>query len=705
MTDILLITPPFVQPNTPYPATAYLKGYLNRKGVHAEQFDLSVELLNSVFSRDFLSRVFENYTPGSADANIERIYTLQGAYLKVIEPVMSFLRGSDPTFANLICMPDFIPQSSRFETMQDLGDAFGGMGTQDCAKYICTLMLQDISDFIRATVAEEFEIVKYAERIGVSVPSFRELESKLQQPPNMIEEEMIRLLDRRLQESKPRFAGFTIPFPGNLWASLRCAQYIKKMYPNIATVAGGGYPTTELRSMSDKGIFRYFDYVILDDGELAIERIVNGGGLVNTYNSTGFHASEERVTHSERGCPDFGGLPHDKYFSLSEATNPMHRLWNDGRWNKMMLAHGCYWARCAFCDTTLGYIGCYDAGVPAADIVDWMERVARQTGSRGFHFVDEAAPPKLLKELSLEIIRRGLTFTWWTNIRFESAFTGDLCRLMAAAGCVAVSGGLEAASDRLLAMVNKGVTIESATIAMRNFFYAGIMVHTYLMYGLPTQTLQECVDSLEIVRQMFRAELIDSGFWHRYAMTVHSPSGREPEKMGVRRRNEHVNTFANNEIRFIEDRGYDINMVGDALNLSLAAYMAGEKLELPVNKWFESRIPQISVEQTEIVDHLIKPDSSRIFNENARLVWIGAQPKRTENGLTIEAPSQRKEFNFKAEDAEFLIEIMHLCGDLNHKIMLREVCEIYARHSTELFSTIYHSKKWDQLREFGLLQI
>ncbi|MFQ8806691.1 MAG: hypothetical protein ACLR8Y_18375 [Alistipes indistinctus] len=71
-------------------------------------------------------------------------------------------------------------------------------------------------------------------------------------------------------------------------------------------------------------------------------------------------------------------------------TNPMHRLWSDGRWNKMMLAHGCYWAKCAFCDTALDYICRYES-VPAAQLVDWMEQVMGQTGSRGFSCVDEAA--------------------------------------------------------------------------------------------------------------------------------------------------------------------------------------------------------------------------------------------------------------------------------------------------------------------------
>ena len=79
MTDILLLTPPFVQPNCPYPATAYLTGYLRRKGYAVAQADLSVEVLNKVFSREFLSNLFDCYD-GGGDDNCDRIVALRKDY-------------------------------------------------------------------------------------------------------------------------------------------------------------------------------------------------------------------------------------------------------------------------------------------------------------------------------------------------------------------------------------------------------------------------------------------------------------------------------------------------------------------------------------------------------------------------------------------------------------------------------------------------
>lgn len=703
MTDILLLTPPFVQPNCPYPATAYLTGYLRRKGYVVEQADLSIETLTNIFSRKFISDLFENYD-GEGDENCNRMWALREDYVATIESTMRFLQGKDATVASLICSPDYLPQAGRFEQMAELEELFGTLGQKDCAEHLATLYLQDLSDMIRATITPDFEIVKYGESLAMAIAEFSTIEQELQKPRNAIENIMCDILRGHIERTSPRMVGITVPFPGNLLGALRIGQYIKANYPEIKVVMGGGYPTTELRAMTDREIFRYVDYVVLDDGEVALERILSGGPLLHTYTSEGYTEGSGHISHRERGCPDFDGLPHSLYFSLTEVTNPMHRLWSDGRWNKMMLAHGCYWAKCAFCDTSLDYIGCYDA-VSASEIADWMERVAEQTGSRGFHFVDEAAPPRLLKELSLELLRRGARYSWWTNIRFEKSYTGDLCALMARAGCVAVSGGLEVASDRLLEMIGKGITIEQATIAMRNFYYAGIMVHTYLMYGLPTESLQESIDAAEVVRQMFRADLIGSAFWHRYAMTVHSRSGQEPEEFGVRRKDRFANPFANNEVPFAENRGYSLDMVGDGLNLSLANWLVGNGLERPVHKWFASKVPATTVIPSLITDHLIKPDGCRIYNDKARIVWVGGSPELTEEGILIHTPSTTKEVKFSEAEAEFMYAVVEQTSDLREEYTFEDIRSLWEEYFDKPFIEFYSSKKWDVVRKLGLLQI
>ena len=707
-TDILLVTPPLLQPNTAYPATAYLKGYLARQGIRAEQMDLSVELIAEIFSSAFLKQVFDAYQ-GDENPNIDRIYRLRKSYIGTIDTVVRFLQGQDPTVANLICSADFLPQGGRFEAIEDIEAAYGNMGLIDCAKYLATIYLEDISDFLRATVTPHFELVRYAEKISLSVPHFSTLQAELDKPLNLIEKRMLDLFDAEMQEQQPAYVGFSIPFPGNLLSALRCGQYIKEKYPHIKVIMGGGYPTTELRSLTDPAVFAYVDYIVLDDGEFPLEQIIKGGNLVQTFTCVDgkvvySDANKKRLSHKERGCPNFEGVPFDKYMSLVETANPMQRLWSDGEWNKMMLAHGCYWAKCAFCDTSLDYICRYDA-LDAVTIVDYMEQIMTQTGQSGFHFVDEAAPPKLLKEMALEILRRGLKVSWWGNIRFESAFTGDLCYLLAASGCIAVSGGVETASDRLLEKMNKGVSIEQLTIVLRNFYYAGIMVHTYLMYGFPTQTLPETVDALEVVRQLFQAELIGSAFWHRYAMTVHSPSGKNPELFEVRVKNKQPNPFANNEIHFAEDRQYNVAAAGESLRAATYNYMRQVGFEKPAHKWFEGKAPETEHEPTLITDQLIKPDASRIFDDRARLVWIGNEVGPTDEGLVLYGNAKEKALKFKDFESGFLLELIGNVSDLSKTYTFADAKELYAKYNEEPFVIFYHSKKWDILRGFGLLQI
>lgn len=588
---ILLVTPPFTQLNTPYPATTQLKAFVEQQGYEAEQTDLGIELIDEIFSKDFIE---SNFPIGLPDRE---------KYAITIEPVMRFLRGRDHTLASRIVAGNFLPETARAKGTEELEWAFGIAGVDDEARYLATLYLEDLAEKMRQYIDSNFELVRYAEHLCTYAADFDEIESTLSKKPTAIENAMLALLERHLLHTKPDMVAFTVPFPGCLLSALRCGQYIKKHYPEITVCMGGGFANTEWRQLSEPRVFDYVDYITLDDGELPLMRLIihkegriGDEELLRTYcrcegkvkyvdsNSNGMPT---QVANDTLPTPDFDGLPLDLYISTADMTNPMHSLWSCGRWNKLMMAHGCYWAKCAFCDTTLDYIGRYDSP-KAATVVDRMERIATQTGCSGFHFVDEALPPQLLREVCEEILRRRLVFSFWGNIRFEKTFTADYCELLADAGCIAVSGGLEVASDRLLRLIGKGVSVQQTVMAARNLSASGIMVHTYLMYGFPTETLQETIGALENVRRMFDEGIVHSAFWHRYAMTVHSPSGQMPEKYSARCANKGIyNSFCNNEIPFDADFDYDLDAVGDILRIATYNYMNGLGLDRPASKWFK----------------------------------------------------------------------------------------------------------------------
>lgn len=552
---ILLLTPPLTQLNTPYPATAYLKGLYVAQGHTVRQVDLGIELADRVLSGEFLRHI-----------GLER-------EARLIEPVKRFLRGQDDTLGPRIANRSLLPEGKRFQQLDEdnLEWSFGVAGTTDKALHLATLFIEDIADHIREQVDPHFDLVRYAEYLSNDAPVFDPLYDELLREPSPIDSIMLSLLEKEVEEFCPEQVDITVPFPGCLYGALRCGQWLKE-HTSSQVELGGGFPNTEWRQLNEPRIYEFCDKVVIDGHPEAIDY-----------------------------CPDFSDLPLDKYLSLTEITNPMHRLWSQGRWNKMVMAQGCYWHRCAFCDTSLPYIGNYRAP-QASVVVDRMERIAEQTRRTGFHFVDEALPPKLLGDVAEEILRRGLTLSFWGNIRFERAYTADLCDLLAEAGMVAVSGGLEVASDRLLKLMDKGVTIQQTVEACRHLRDAGIMVHTYLMYGFPTETLQETVDALETVRRMFDEGIVQSAFWHRYAMTCHSPSGHHPEAFGVRRTGTAAHPFCNNEVDWEPLDGgpqfsYDIEAVGAALRLATYNYMNGLGLDQPVRSWFPIKVPKPSQRQ------------------------------------------------------------------------------------------------------------
>jgi hypothetical protein len=289
--------------------------------------------------------------------------------------------------------------------------------------------------------------------------------------------------------------------------------------------------------------------------------------------------------------------------------NPMHRLWSDGRWNKLTVAHGCYWKKCSFCDVSLDYISRYDAA-SAETLVNRVDEIVAETGQTGFHLVDEAAPPKSLKAFSHELLQRNTSISWWGNVRFEKSFTPDLCNLMADSGCIAISGGLEVASDRLLKLMKKGVSVAQVARVTKAFSDAGILVHAYLMYGFPTQTVQDTVDSLEYVRQLFAAGCIQSGYFHRFTCTVHSPVGLNPEEYGITLQALPAvasnRVFAKNDVQFDDPTGVDHDALGQGLNKALYNYMHGIGLETNVRQWFEQRVPKTTVAKDFVEQALVQ---------------------------------------------------------------------------------------------------
>ena len=727
--SVLLITPPFTQINTPYPATPYLKGFLNTKNISAFQADLGIEVTVALFSKPGLQQLFGQINKNGKDVseNAKRIIALQDDYIQAIDEVILFLQGKDPTMAHGICKRNFLPEAGRFQQVDELQDSFGNMGLQDKAKYLATMFLEDLSDLIKECVDEHFGFSRYAEKLARSANSFDELYSSLQKEYTYVDHILIDILKQKMEALQPILVAISVPFPGNLYAALRCGQWVKKNYPGVKVAMGGGFANTELRSVSDARVFEFFDLISLDDGEAPIENIVKftegkigedelkrtfilKDGAVQYINNSSCHDYPQ----AELGTPDYSDLLLDKYISAIEVVNPMHSLWSDGRWNKLTMAHGCYWGKCTFCDISLDYIKLYEP-VAASLLCDRIETIVVQTGQSGFHFVDEAAPPALMRALALEIIRRKIKISWWTNIRFEKSFTRDLCFLLKASGCIAVSGGLEVASDRLLELIQKGITVAQVAKVNKHFTEAGIMVHAYLMYGFPTQTAQETIDSLEMVRQMFQGGILQSAYWHLFTMTAHSPVGLNPGKFGVKKATEAVGSFANNDLVHIDTKGADHEAFGEGLKKSLHNYMHAMCLDHPLQKWFEMKVPKTGVE-TDYISKLLNEEEYVGWRPNAKVVWIGKKPEleivtKSKKGsswelasLTFYSKTETVNIKVNKEQGIWLAAVLEELSVNNIKTYtLQELKASYEKSGLEDFELFWDNKPVNTLYKCGLL--
>ena len=729
--SVFLITPPFTQLNTPYPATAYLKGFLNTKNISSFQADLGIEVTLALFSRQGLINLFDTIRnkENLFSDNANRIIILRDDYIHTIDAVILFLQGKNPTLGQQIATRNFLPEASRFAQLDDLKWAFGTMGTQDKSKHLATMYLEDLSDLITECVDPHFGFSRYAERLARSANSFDELYASLQKEYTYIDILMLDILQKRMAETMPSLVAISVPFPGNLYTSLRCGQWIKQHYPTIKIAMGGGFANTELRSLSDPRVFEFYDFITLDDGEAPVENLlqfldnkITIDKLKRTFTLVNGHLTYINNTactdykQGQVGTPDYSDLLLDQYISAIEVVNPMHSMWSDGRWNKLTMAHGCYWGKCTFCDISLDYIKLYEP-MTAQLLCDRMEEIIAQTGQNGFHFVDEAAPPALMRALSIEIIKRKLTVTWWANVRFEKSFTRDLCLLLKTAGCIAISGGLEVASDRLLELIQKGITVAQVARVNKHFSEADIMVHAYLMYGFPTQTAQETIDSLEMVRQLFEAGILQSAFWHQFTMTAHSPVGLNPEKYKVKKVSELIGSFANNDIEHIDPTGADHPTYSFGLKKSLLNYMHGACFDYPLQKWFDFKVPKPTVAPDYILNAL-QQEEYTASKPTTKIIWLGNKPSishftKSKKGnhwqmseLTFQNKRASGSIKVSQQQGEWLVEMLEKLSVYGSKTYtIQEVKQSYDAANLEDFELFWDNKPVNGLYQFGLLQL
>jgi radical SAM superfamily enzyme YgiQ (UPF0313 family) len=663
----LLIQAPFTQLNAPYPAVFYLRSFLESRGTACAVSDLAIKTIRSIFSRAGLKKIFEDgeraLSAGKlekADAatreNLARYLSSADAYVNQIDCLMAFLSGRLPDYRHALADPGRLPHGYRVERYLD------GLEAPPEPAIVATLTLEDLADFITFTLDPDFALVRYAESKAASQPSYDPVLRAVRE--SYVIREFVRLLAKScLAESPSPLVCVSVPFPGCLAPAIAILEEAKAA--GARTAMGGGYVSTELRFIRDRRFFDSVDFLCFDSGFNTLASIVDGiaeDAIEDTplYRSMRVKAGKIRVegfppesapdyadasvydflsapdeaerrasedSELTRVFPDYAGLDLGDYLRLDDSGNPMHALWSNGTWLKCRLAYGCYWGRCLFCDGCLDYINHYRPA-KAIDLHARMLAQAQALGAGGIHFVDEAAPVPLLLAFARENARTGRRLSFWGNTRFERLFTKDRAEFLSWSGFLAASAGIEAAGENGLGLSGKGLSMTDIVSACDALSGAGILVHAYLMYGLPDQTDADVMDSLEILRQMFRLGLIHSAFWHPFVLARHSPFYRDRFSRG-----DAIMPKSDFALNDLDWRGSGkLARYSEGIEAALAAFMSGEDLDKPVGDWFDFKTPSVAIERDYVkklrnaaraeATHAPRPPS-------AEAVWLGGRLIRT----------------------------------------------------------------------------
>lgn len=702
MLNTLIIQPPLVQLNTPYPSGAYLLDFFNslyeEKNVkgRVEWFDLSNSFFHKIFCKHGIAHIFnstfekalklssqyESQGDDNTAFHLRRFISQKEFWINWIDEIIAIVCSSNSKicgreFAHEFIRSAHVPRGMRVENF--LSNLNRDVSTDD-AQILSSLALADLADYITMVYDQNFALIRYAEHLATSTAEFSETIEGLKAPSLNDFYKPLLLEKIASYKNEPTLYCISVPFPGCFESALFSADLIRKECgDNAIIIFGGGYVNTELREISEKGIFDYCHILSYDKGYGSYIRLfdefINAAcgiedekkcfnlkeAFENIFDSRKFYNfsylkngsviiplekenEDYKVLYKKEHeyirkiTPDYSHIDFTKYPRLADDTNPMHRIWNDGAWLKAYIAHGCYWHRCAFCDTTLDYVKDYcltDINL----LYDSLCVQAEKTGVHGIHFVDEACPPVALQNFALKNMAvkssNKIPLTYWGNIRFEKSFDRDLADLLSAGGLTAVSAGIEIATGNGLSAVNKGTDMENIVNACCAFKEAGILIHSYMIFGFWNQSVQDLIDSMEALRQLFEAGLLDSAFWHKFTLTLHSTvyeeykKGKYPElKILPQKKTQ----FAKNDLHFEGEEKSE--KFSAPLNAALELWMHGEKLSKPVESYFPFKMPKPSIAKDYIASLIAKYEENRDrkFHKipeqgsKEKLVWLGGVP-------------------------------------------------------------------------------
>ncbi|MBA4388836.1 MAG: hypothetical protein C0404_12710 [Verrucomicrobia bacterium] len=336
----------------------------------------------------------------------------------------------------------------------------------------------------------------------------------------------------RVLKDEPRLVGLSVTHGSELVPAFTLAKLIKDVLPGTH-ITFGGAAVTDIRSRLalNKCLWEVMDSVAFGPGEAVLpdllDAVENGKQLSLVPNL--IYRSGDEIRHSEK--------THE--LSPDDFTTPEYVNLRPGGGVGLETSSSCYWGKCKFC--YYPYQGSSRreyAAEPCRQrslekVYEDMETLVRRHRPSFLAFTDSAVSPAMLENIAAYNRSSGLQTPFSAFVRFEKEFASEkLCRELAAGGFIGGQAGLETGTERVNALINKGVDLKLVPAILRNFRRNNILIHVYSMVGFPGETLEEGWETYRFIRRHRRDLTLD---WQIYPLRVmeNGPLARNAMEHGL----------------------------------------------------------------------------------------------------------------------------------------------------------------------------
>ena len=267
--------------------------------------------------------------------------------------------------------------------------------------------------------------------------------------------------------NSPSMAGISLNYLSQALCTFSMIGFIRREFPSVKIVLGGGLVTSWMKNLTWQSPFGgLVDHCIAGQGELPLLSLL------------GMDTANRRLP-----CPDYTSLPAGQYLSPGFIL-------------PYSASSGCYWNRCRFCPEEAEqnpYIP-----VPPMQVIEDLKALAIKTNPSLIHLLDNAISPVLLEALCKE----KPAAPWYGFARVSSQLSDpSFCAALKSSGCAMLKLGIESGDQEVLDALDKGISVEMASVVLKNLKKAGIATYVYLLFGTPVETETSARKTLEFTAQ------------------------------------------------------------------------------------------------------------------------------------------------------------------------------------------------------------